>query len=245
MRLCSWCPTELPATARADARFCSRKCRQTAWRLRRRRATAVAHASRLRFGYADPPYPGTARKYYGNDPNYAGEVDHGELIASLEASGYDGWALSTSQKALRAVLALCPPEAHVCPWVKPHGASPRSHGLHNCWEPLIVVGGRQRPPGKRDWLSALPARGGGTLPGRKPVAFCAFLFDCLGMVAGDELDDLFPGSGIITRAWQEVSRSTPATAVAAAGTTAVTARATTATVAEDLGDAFQAAHSDA
>lgn len=168
----------------------------------------------MRFAYADPPYPGTAKRYYASEPTYAGEVDHEQLIASLQSAGYDGWALSTSAKALRALLPLCPPSVRVCPWVKPGGASPQTHGLHNCWEPLIVVGGRQRPPGVRDWLRAHAARGGGTLPGRKPVAFCAWLFDCLGMVAGDELDDLFPGSGIVTRAWRELSSRSSETVVA-------------------------------
>lgn len=70
-----------------------------------------------------------------------------------------------------------------------------------------VVGGRQRPPGVRDFLSAQPARGGGELPGRKPIAFCAWLFDLLGMLPGDTLIDRFPGSGIVGRAWQELATS--------------------------------------
>ena len=129
----------------------------------------------LRFAYADPPYPGRARKYYGDQPTFAGEVDHAALIASLTTS-YDGWALSTSEDALRWILPLCPEGARVCPWVKPIGAAPATYGLHNTWEPLIVVQGRRLRPGRRDWLRAMPARGGGDLPGRKPIAFCAFLF---------------------------------------------------------------------
>jgi hypothetical protein len=160
----------------------------------------------MRFAYADPPYPGLSSKYYRDEPSFAGEVDHVDLIASLRAAGYDGWALSTGAYALRDLLPLCPHEARVCAWVKPIGVSSRSNGLHNTWEALIVVGGRQRPPGRRDWLRAHPARGGGDLPGRKPIAFCAWLFDCLGMRPGDELVDLFPGSGIVTRCWEELSR---------------------------------------
>jgi len=106
---------------------------------------------------------------------------------------------------LRAILPLCPETVHVCPWVKPIGAAVHTAGLHTTWEPLLVVGGRQTPPGRRDWLSAQPARFGGNLMGRKPIAFCAFLFDALGLVSGDELVDLFPGSGVIARAWREVS----------------------------------------
>lgn len=159
----------------------------------------------MRFAYADPPYPGKARRYFRNEPDYAVEVDHHELIASLASSGYDGWALSTSRDALRELLPLCPERAIVCPWVKPIGASTRTFGLHNAWEPLIVVGGRQRQPGRRDWLCAQPARHGGTLAGRKPIAFVHFLWECLGAAPGDELVDLFPGTGIVSRGWEALS----------------------------------------
>lgn len=206
---CAWCRELLPATAR-PARYCSQRCRQAAFRLRRR-SLEVTHAARpLRFAYADPPYPGLAKRYYGREATYAGEVDHTDLIASLEYS-YDGWALSTSAKALRDILPLCPPDVCVCPWVKPHGISSKSRGLHNTWEPLIVKQGRREPPGRRDWLRALPARGGGDLMGRKPIAFAAWLFACMGAVpgSGDTLDDLFPGTGIITRAWQSLASLEP------------------------------------
>ena len=158
----------------------------------------------MRFAYADPPYPGFA-DLYRDHPDFAGEVDHVELVSSLTAGGYDGWALSTSSKTLRAVLPLCPPEARVCSWVKTINPSPRTKGIHSTWEPVIVVGGRQRQPGVRDWLAAQPARGGGDLVGRKPLAFCVWLFSLLGMQAGDELQDLFPGTGIVGAAWRELS----------------------------------------
>jgi hypothetical protein len=202
-RRCSWC-RELLSTTR-PARFCSRRCRQAAFRLRRRRTTELAQAAPGRFAYADPPYPGRAHRYYSDQPTFAGEVDHAALIASLAAANYTGWALSTAVDALRDLLPLCPREARVCAWVKPIAASPLTHGLHNTWEPLIVVGGRRLRPGKRDWLCAQPARFGGDLPGRKPIAFCAFLFDALGMLPGDELVDLFPGTGIVSKAWGEAS----------------------------------------
>lgn len=200
-RLCSWC-----RSAPAKRRFCSRKCRQAAFRARQRTVVEVLNDQPMTMAYADPPYPGLAAKYYADQPDFAGEVDHTRLISSLAAGGYDGWALSTSTKALRDVLPLCPPRARVCAWVKPIGASPRSFGIHNTWEPLIVVPGRSERPGKRDWLSAQPARHGGTLPGRKPVAFAAWLFGLLGMRRGDQLVELFPGTGIITRAWAEACR---------------------------------------
>lgn len=203
-RQCGWCRQPLVSSG-AAARFCGRKCRQTAFRLRRRSVQVVPADAPARFAYADPPYLGLSSKYYRREPTFAGEVDHVALIASLVAAGYAGWALSASARSLATLLPLCPPGARVCAWVKPHGANVHTNGIHNCWEPVIVVGGRQRPPGVRDWLSALPARGGGKLPGRKPIAFCAWLFALLGMQPGDTLDDLFPGSGVVARAWLELS----------------------------------------
>ncbi len=213
---CGWCGGR--RSSRSDARYCSRRCRQAAFRLRRRRdpsfsdrpATAEAPPG-LTFCYADPPYPGLAKKRYGREPDYRGEVDHRALVASLTAADYAGWALSTSSRALRDILPLCPASARVCAWVKPIGVWPAHPGLQSRWEALIVVGGRHRPPGVRDWLRAQPARGWGSLIGRKPVAFCAWLFDCLGMVPGDTLVDLFPGTGAVTRAWAELSSRTGTT----------------------------------
>lgn len=154
---------------------------------------------RLRVAYADPPYPGCARKFYGTE-----EVDHPSLLDRL-TTDYDAWALSTSARALPMLLPLCPPEIRICAWVKPHEVPPATYGLHNVWEVVLVLQGRRLRPGRADALIALPARLGGTLPGRKPLAFCAWLFDCLGMLPGDTLDDLFPGTGIVGASWRELS----------------------------------------
>lgn len=220
---CPFCGSAIGAGLRADARFCSKRCRQAAFRLRERvelvGVRAAETARPMHFAYADPPYPGKARRYYLLEPSYRGEVDHAALIARLCRRYPDGWALSTGAYALRALLPLCPPEVRVCPWVKPSGVSRKTRGLHNAWEALLVVGGRREPPGQRDWLRAKSAQGGGALPGRKPLAFCAWLFACLGMRAGDTLDDLYPGTGIVGRAWaltcaEAVAGDVGATAVA-------------------------------
>lgn len=219
--ICDWCKTPVPGVALSSSRrFCSKACRQSAYRLRKRAGTVATgddgRPTPGSFRYADPPYPGLARKYYRHEATFAGEVQSRRLIAELEASRAAGeclgWALSTSARSLREILPLCPAGARVCAWVKPIGACSRTYGLHNTWEPLIVVPGRSLRPGKRDWLRAAPARGAGRLPGRKPIAFCAWLFDLLGMIPGDTLVDMFPGTGVVARAWAELSRSTPATA---------------------------------
>lgn len=152
-----------------------------------------------------------AARFYRGEPDYAGEVDHIILIGTL-VEHYDGWALSTSQSTLGYVLSLVDgvaqdrrrPVVRVAAWVKPIGASPLTYGPHNCWEPVIYQPARLLRPGVRDWLAAQPARRGGTLPGRKPIAFCAWLFALLGMQPGDELVDLFPGTGVVARSWREL-----------------------------------------
>jgi hypothetical protein len=140
-------------------------------------------------------------------------VDHAELVARLEADFPDGWALSTSAVALRDVLAMCPPDVRVGAWFR--GERPvRSYRPLVAWEPVIYAGGRP-------YLSSLEtrrvdalvhvARPRSTDPGRgigaKPAAFCYWLFGLLGALPGDELVDLFPGSGGVARAWRDFSAS--------------------------------------
>lgn len=73
------------------------------------------------------------------------------------------------------------------------------------WEPVIVRGGRNLNRGRetvtvRDHVSCpITLRRG--FVGAKPEGFCFWLFEFLGMEPEDEFDDLFPGSGAVTRAW--------------------------------------------
>ena len=160
-----------------------------------------------RLCYADPPYPGTAARYYSDHPDYGGEVDHQALINTLVAR-YDGWALSTSDNALRDLLPLCPRAAKVAIWVKPNGPDPRTRGADRQWEPVIYVPARERKGAKvRNWFQGLPARGGGTLMGRKPLGFCMWLFKLLGAAPEDDFTDLFPGTGVVARCWGQFRRA--------------------------------------
>jgi hypothetical protein len=211
-RVCAWCKGPIPERARRDAVCCSTRCRQARHRFTRAagRPVAVADGRPLRLAYADPPYPGKAW-LYRDHPDYAGEVDHAALIRRL--STYDGWALSTSAAALPAVLALCPAGVRVAAWHR--GERPTaSRWPLNAWEPVIYHGGRPADPSRVD--TVLQARRVDslvhgvapmtTLPGRvigaKPAAFCRWVFDLLGAASGDTLDDLFPGSGAVARAWR-------------------------------------------
>jgi hypothetical protein len=158
----------------------------------------------MRFAYADPPYPGLARKYYGTS-----EVNHRILIGYLELHYPDGWALSTSADALQDVLALCPAGVRVACWVRGSRPGP-SKRPRSAWEPLIVRGGRERLLSVAEVLddALLCSINGrqpshpGALVGMKPAAFCEWMFRQLGAVAGDVLDDVFPGSGAVGRAWR-------------------------------------------
>jgi len=203
-RLCDWCLEQLGATAALNARFCGKKCRQAAWRLKVQVREDRAARRPRRFAYADPPYPGLAKKYYGREPTFAGEVDFAALVSRLET--YDGWALSTSSRSLRDILPLCPSHARVCAWVHPRIKNYSARGLCSSWEPVIVVPGRRRRRAIQDWVCAGHSSRPKTLIGRKPIAFCAQLFDWMGMMPGDSLDDLFPGTGIVTRCWREAGR---------------------------------------
>jgi hypothetical protein len=207
-RVCAWCSGPIPTGARRDAVCCSVRCRQARHRFARTvgRARTVAGGRPLRLAYADPPYPGKARRLYGSHPDYAGEVDHADLVRRL--SGYDGWALSTSASALPAVLALCPPGVRVAAWHRGERPTASWRAL-SAWEPVIYHGGREVEPTGRavrrvdslvhgiSPMTTLPGR----VIGAKPAAFCRWVFDLLGAAPGDSLDDLFPGSGAVARAW--------------------------------------------
>lgn len=160
----------------------------------------------VRFAYADPPYIGQSAKHYRNHPDYAGEVDHEALIASL--AEYDGWALSLSAPSLRTILPMCPEKVRVCAWVKPFATLKKGNGQVYAWEPVIVKPVRRRTldePMVRDWVSVpITLRRG--VSGAKPDAFCRWLFTFAGLGVDDEFVDLFPGSGAVARAW-DVFRS--------------------------------------
>ena len=159
----------------------------------------------MRIAYADPPYIGQAAKHYRRHPDYAGEVDHRVLIDQLVSKYPDGWALSLSSPSLRIILPMCPDDVRVMAWVKPFAIFKPNVNPGYCWEPVVVRGGRQKrdrsEPTVRDWVSAnVTLRRG--LSGVKPREFCEWLFAVMGLRRGDELVDLFPGSGAVTEAWQ-------------------------------------------
>jgi hypothetical protein len=174
------------------------------------------HAGPLRFAFADPPYPGQARRHYGAHEDYGGEVDHRELVDRLARDYPHGWVLCTGARMLPDVLPLCPAGIRVLAWCKPMTPMKPGVSVDFGWEPVLLWGGRRRArraPMVRDWLLLSPEQwtfkaGGapkGAVIGMKPRAFCHWLFDCLGARGGDTMDDIFPGSGAVGRAWEEYS----------------------------------------
>ena len=160
----------------------------------------------MRVAYADPPYPGYAR-YYADQPDYAGEVDHALLVHELNT--YDAWALHTTSSALRDLLPLCPSETRVLAWVKGWASWKSGISPAFAWEPVLIYG--QRPVGDeskvRDWLACHPVTGAEFI-GAKPEPVVRWVFDALGLEHDDELDDLYPGSGAVGRTWQSYRAQT-------------------------------------
>lgn len=152
--------------------------------------------------YADPPYPGQARKHYSKEVLCA-EVDHAELVRMM-CSNFDCWALSTSSSALQDVLAVCPSGVRVGAWVKPFASFKPGVNPAYAWEPVVLwQGGKlgRNVPTVRDWVAAnITLRKG--LSGAKPPQFCQWLFRFMGLSCDDDLEDLFPGTGGVGRQWE-------------------------------------------
>lgn len=154
----------------------------------------------MRLAYADPPYPGCAH-LYKDHPDFAGEVGHVALAAQLHT--FDGFVLHTSSVALADLLPLFP-GCRILAWVKPFAAFKPNVPLAYAWEPVILKPARKQSVDgaivMRDWIDEpITLRRG--LVGVKPERVCQWLFHCLGARRDDELVDMFPGTGAVTRAW--------------------------------------------
>jgi hypothetical protein len=162
----------------------------------------------MRFAYADPPYLGQGRHYpeHPEAMKWNEVATHAQLIDDLCAEFPDGWAMSGSSPSLRSLLSLCPDDTRVAAWVKPMHVFKKGVRPAYAWEPVLFRGGRnQNPPTPekggvaitpRDWLSCnITLRKG--LVGAKPPEFCRWILDLLGYQDGDEVVDLFPGTGVM------------------------------------------------
>jgi hypothetical protein len=159
--------------------------------------------------YADPPYPGCAEKYRDH-PDYAGEVDHRELL--LRLNEFDGWVLHTHVPGLRLMerSGWIPDDVRICAWVKNFAAFKRNVSVAYAWEPVIIKAARKPVVSKRviyrDFLEVpdvikepITLRRG--LTGAKPEKVCHWAFELVGASPDDQLIDLYPGTGAVTHAW--------------------------------------------
>jgi hypothetical protein len=167
----------------------------------------------MRVAYADPPYFGCCG-LYRHEHGIDGECwdnlyTHRQLILRLVSEYPDGWALSLSTPSLWHILPMCPDDVRVASWVKPFAVFKPNVNPAYAWEPVIWRGGRTKrkrdEPTVRDWVSAEITLKKG-LTGAKPETFCWWLFELLGLQAGDELVDLYPGTGGVTRTWRQYQR---------------------------------------
>lgn len=153
----------------------------------------------MKIAYADPPYPGCAKKHYGCE-----EVDHAALISDLE-DRFDGWALSTHVPGLIQIAPLLPKGVRIMAWCKPFAFFKPNTAPGYAWEPVIVRQARhpvvsEAPNVAFDWFMGPVAKKDG-IPGAKSWDFCRWVFWAMGAQREDEFHDLFKGSGSVADSW--------------------------------------------
>lgn len=156
----------------------------------------------VRFAYADPPYLGCCSLYGHRHESPYGCWDnpraHEVLIEHLDHN-FDGWAMSASSPSLSTILPMCGYGTRVAAWVKPFAVFKPNVNPAYAWEPVLFKGERRGDRDRltvRDWHSEVITLKKG-LTGAKPPGFCRWIADLLGYVEGDELVDVFPGTGVM------------------------------------------------
>ncbi|MFN7131596.1 MAG: hypothetical protein ACK4N5_05900 [Myxococcales bacterium] len=69
---------------------------------------------------------------------------------------------------------------------------------------MIFCGARKgvrTDPTVRDWVAENITLQRG-LSGAKPLRFCWWMFDLMGLTPDDDFTDVFPGSGAVRQAWE-------------------------------------------
>ena len=158
----------------------------------------------MKLAYADPPYLGCCNLYGHRHEEPWGcwddPAEHARLMLWLDYT-YDGWAYSLSSTSLQDLLPLAPKGMRVAAWVKPFAAYKRNVRIAYTWEPVLFRPGRDSSADGasvgRDHLSQVITLQRG-LTGAKPPQFCRWVLDLLGYTDGDTVDDLFPGTGVMS-----------------------------------------------
>ena len=182
----------------------------------------------MKLAIADPPYLGRASTWYGSSirksqlgavhggtakinykpADYHPEAHlwddietHKTLIEKLE-SDYDGFALCLAHDNLQQLLPLFTVKVKVCIWHK--WTLPSRSCISNSYEPVII----KVPDARKGAIKGLTTpdvmtyqkREGMGFAGRKPKAFTHWILDLLQYKEGDQVDDLFNGSGAVIEA---------------------------------------------
>ena len=165
-------------------------------------------------GYADPPYPGQAH-LYKEHKDYAGEVNHIELIKKL-INDYDGFILHTSTPALHKILTIiddmgAAKTIRICSWCKSFAAFKANVSVAYTWEPVIIKALRKPTVNHREIMRdhiVEPITMKKGLTGAKPPRVVRWAIELAGMTKSDNLDDMYPGTGIVKATWKHWSGET-------------------------------------
>lgn len=164
----------------------------------------------MKLGYADPPYLGCGKLYVEHHPEALEWDDpktHAKLVQRLQDE-FDGWVLHLSATPESIALygrLIEGSGARWMSWVKGFAAFKKNVSVAYAWEPVIVKAARKPVVSKRlvmrDWIQeSITLRKG--LTGAKPEAVCHWAFEMVGARPDDDLIDLFPGTGAVTKAWK-------------------------------------------
>lgn len=176
---------------------------------------------------ADPPYLGRAVRWYGiggcGDGYGKGQADqhpnahiwdspetHKRLVQTLEKS-FDGWAIAMSVHSLSTYLDVVETDSRngirVCVWHKPSSITSGNRIVNN-WEPVLIRVPQDRKGYKsglartHDVLTANPPRK--NFRGAKPHEWTKWVLDLLGYQEGDQVVDLFHGSGAVSEVLRQI-----------------------------------------
>jgi hypothetical protein len=180
---------------------------------------------KMKFAIADPPYLGSAYRWYGINGRAKGKglgradqhpeaqlwdkpEKHIELAKKL-LNNYDGFAIALTSHSLSTYLSVIQTEREngirILVWIKP-ASLPSGSRITQSYEPVIVKipkDRKGRKSGKQmvDYLIQAAPRNG--FAGSKPKEWTYWVLDALGVTKEDEIIDLFNGSGSVSQAINE------------------------------------------
>jgi len=182
----------------------------------------------MRLAIADPPYLDRAVRWYGeggtgytagsgqadNHPEaYLWDIPktHQDLARRLEQD-YDGYAIAMSVHSLSTYLSVIETNSRngirVGVWNKTMSL-PSASRIHNSWEPVIFKIPKERRArnngtATKDVLTSAVLQN--NFIGAKPLVWTEWVLDVLGYKDGDQVDDLFAGSGAVSNAIKTLTK---------------------------------------